>query len=124
MNREQTGTQNTWQKVELGDDVVAYLEVVPHGGREEVGVLDAIPFDQVTGSLGRIAGSIGNVIEKAGPSKASVELGFEFGIEEGKLVAMIARGSGKASLNTRKGDGGSKYYFPRHLYPASMLRSS
>jgi hypothetical protein len=74
------------------------LEVIPRGGREEVGVLDAIPFDRVVETLGQIANGIGAAVEKAKPSKATVEIGVEFGLEAGQVVALIARGSGKANL--------------------------
>ena len=89
-----------WQKVELpGEDSAdVYIEVLRGGGREEVGLLDSIPFEQVTEVLGSIAQGIGSTLEKTKPSKASVELGVEFGLKNGKLVALIARGSGKANL--------------------------
>lgn len=89
-----------WQRVTLpGEDGrQVFVEVVSRGGREEVGVLDSIPFDQITEVLGSIASSIGDTLEKARPTKASVELGLEFGLEAGHLVALIARGSGRANL--------------------------
>jgi hypothetical protein len=49
-------------------------------------------------SIEVIPRGIGETLERAKPKKATVELGVEFGIEEGKLVALIARGSGKANL--------------------------
>ena len=96
MNDERT----KWQKIKLtGEDSrQIYLEVLDRGGRQEVGILDSIPFEKVTEILGEIAQSIGNTLERAKPSKASVELGVEFGLENGQFVALIARGSGKANL--------------------------
>jgi len=94
----QRDERTDWQPVDLGGGAKAYLEVIPRGGREEVGVLDTIPFDQVVETLGQIANGIGVAIEKARPSKAAVEIGVEFGLEAGQLVALIARGSGKANL--------------------------
>lgn len=90
----QQDERTDWQPVDLGDGAKAYLQVIPRGGREEVGVLEAIPFEQVVATLGRIAKGI----EKAQPSKAVVEIGVEFGLEAGELVALIARGTGKANL--------------------------
>lgn len=89
-----------WQKIKLSeeDDRKIYLEVLDRGGREEVGILDSIPFEQVIEIMGEIAQGIGNTLEKAKPTKASVELGVEFGLENGQLVGLIARGSGKANL--------------------------
>ena len=86
--------------IKTADDSGAhvYLEVLDRGGREDVGLLDGIPFQQVTDLLGEIADHLGNTLRRARPSKASIELGVEFGIENGQLVALIARGSGKANL--------------------------
>lgn len=89
-----------WQKVEIpGEDSAdVYIEVLHSGGREEVGLLDSIPFEKVTEIIGSIARSVSSTLEKTKPSKASVELGIEFGLKNGQLVALIARGSGKANL--------------------------
>lgn len=89
-----------WQKIELpGEDKAnVYIEVLHRSGREEVGLLDSLPFEQVTEILGAIAQGLGNTLKKTNPSKASVELGVEFGLKNGELVALIARGSGKANL--------------------------
>jgi hypothetical protein len=89
-----------WQKFKLeGEDQrQIYLEVLDRGGPKEVGILDSIPFGQVTDILGQIAQRIGDSLERTRPNKASVELGIEFGLENGQLVALIARGSGKANL--------------------------
>jgi len=94
----QQDERTDWQPIELDDGAKAYLEVIPRGGREEVGILDAIPFERVVEALGQIANGVGGAIEKAKPSKAAVETGVEFGLEAGKLVTLIARGTGKANL--------------------------
>jgi Trypsin-co-occurring domain 1 len=93
--------QTQWQKIKLAgeDSRQIYLEVnVFSEGREEVGILDSIPFEQITETLSDIAQNIGNTLEKAKPSKATVELGVEFAVKNGALVAVIAQGSGKANL--------------------------
>ena len=89
-----------WQPISLAGDEgpQVYVEVVSRGGREEVGVLESIPFEHITEFLGGIASGIRDTLEKAKPKKAAVELGVEFGLEAGQLVALIARGSGKANL--------------------------
>jgi hypothetical protein len=92
------GERTDWQRVTGAEHKNIYLEVLLRGGREKVGILDGIPFDQVTGVLTEIAANIGEALEKAKPSKATIELGVEFGVEGGKLVALIARGSAKANL--------------------------
>lgn len=89
-----------WQRIELPSEGQGqvFLEVLHQGGYEEVGLLESLPFEQITELLGDIAHEISKTLEKAKPKKASVELGVEFGIKDGALVALIARGSGKANL--------------------------
>jgi hypothetical protein len=45
-----------------------------------------------------IADTIKASLDKAKPSKASVEFGLEFGYESGQLTAMIVKGASKANL--------------------------
>lgn len=89
-----------WQSISFPstNDDQALIEIVVLGGREEVGLLDTIPFERVASLLTNVAQMLGNTLEKVSPTKASVELGVEFGLKEGQLVALIARGSGKANL--------------------------
>lgn len=96
--REDRDTE--WQRIKLPseDEGQLFLEVLYQGGREEVGLLDEVPFDQVTSLLGDIANGISQTLGRSKPKRASVELGVEFGIKDGALVALIARGSGKANL--------------------------
>jgi hypothetical protein len=88
-----------WQLVSLpGKEDDVFIEVILRGGREEVGLAEAIPFERINSLLAQIAESMGAALEKAKPTKAVAELGIEFGLEAGKLVALIARGSTKANL--------------------------
>src|SRR5271166_2999694 len=90
-----------WQPITLpgeGDNRRLYVEAVLRGGREEVGTLQAIPFEQITDLLASLTTGIAECLEKTKSKKASVELGVEFGLETGRLVALIARGTGKANL--------------------------
>ena len=92
--------KTVWQKLSLpaAKERDLFIQVVVRGGREEVGVLDSLPIEQVTAVVTELAQLVGDALEKARPSKATVEVGLEFGLQEGKLVALIARGSGKANL--------------------------
>jgi hypothetical protein len=91
-----------WQPLLIpGSSGDLYIEVVPRGGRESVGILDSFPFDKITAMIFDVAEGIGNGLKAAKATKASVELGLEFGLQEGKLVALIARGSGKANLKVK-----------------------
>jgi len=92
--------QTDWQPIKLSgeDGQLIYIEVASQGGREEVGLSEAIPFEEMKKILSSIARSIGDTLEETKAKKAVVELGVEFGIETGKLIALIARGTGKANL--------------------------
>ena len=89
-----------WQKVNLGGERgrQIYLEVLDRGGRREVGILDSIPFEQVTQIFSELSQRIGDSLQKSRANKACVEIGVEFGIENGQLVALIARASGKTNI--------------------------
>lgn len=93
--------RTNWQRVALANEEHGrvYIEIAPRGSRERVGLLpDSIPFDRITGLIASIAEGIGNVLEKAGPRKVRVELGLEFSMEAGGLVALITRGSAEANM--------------------------
>jgi hypothetical protein len=64
-------------------------------------------WSQITATLGKIAAGLGTAIAKAKPTKASVELGLELGLESGALVTLIARGTGTANLKVTLEWGGS-----------------
>ena len=46
-----------------------------------------------------ISQTVKSSLDKAKPSKASVQFGIELGYESGQLTAMIVKGQGKANLN-------------------------
>ena len=59
----------------------------------------------IVANLGTIASSIERVshdmldaVRRAGPSKATVELGFGLAVETGQVVALFGRGRGEASI--------------------------
>lgn len=86
--------------VVLSNGVKLHIEVRPLGstGRQEVSLLEARPFKDLTDSIEMIAGEIGETLKKIAPQKGSVEFGIEVGIESGKLTALICKGEGKANL--------------------------
>ena len=100
MTRDTIEDATDWQPVSLGGEVEPslYIEVALRGGRERVGLIESIPFERVTSILTEIAQGVEGALTQALPKKASVELGVEFGLQEGKLTALIARGTAKANL--------------------------
>ena len=93
-----------WQPLDLGNGLRAYIEVPTRGpGAQdlEIGLLDAVPIEEITEMIARIGAAIGTALDKAAPQKASVELGLSFGLEAGRLVALIAQGSSEANLKVK-----------------------
>lgn len=60
-------------------------------------VLDHL--EDVKNAIEGISQTVKSSIDKAKPSKASVQFGIELGYESGQLTAMIVKGQGKANLN-------------------------
>ncbi|MEM7556556.1 MAG: CU044_2847 family protein [Cyanobacteria bacterium P01_A01_bin.84] len=83
--------------VQLDNDVNIMIEATLLGGEEEVD-FDFLPFEQVTNAVEVIANSMTQTIKKVQPSKASIELGLEVGLKEGKLVTLIVQNSAKANF--------------------------
>lgn len=93
-------SQTGWQPVMLDGDGTSrvLLEVVQRGGRENVSVLDSVPLEQITSVVTKLARGVLDAVVAAQPDKASVELGLEFGMESGSLVAIVARGTATANV--------------------------
>ena len=83
--------------IQLDNGVDILIETTMLGGEEEVD-FDFLPFNQVTRAVEAIADSMAQTIEKVKPSKASIELGLEIGLKEGKLVTLIVQNSAKANF--------------------------
>lgn len=84
--------------VDLGDGVIAQVEIAVTGtGREKVkaGVLS---FEAVSNAIAKMAEIVAVPIQAVKPTKATVKYGVEVGIEQGSLVAAFVRGTGKANL--------------------------
>jgi hypothetical protein len=82
----------------LDNGAVLKIEARELGGREKVGVLDAQPIGQLLESIEAIAASFGATVKRIAPHRAAVEFGVEVGVESGRLIALICKGSGKANL--------------------------
>lgn len=84
--------------VQIGDGLTIRIETASLGGREKVGILDSLPFQELMRGIEAVAESFGDSLKKIQPSKASVEFGVEVALEAGKLMAVICQGSGKANF--------------------------
>ena len=55
-------------------------------------------FERVTSTIESIVKAIAKPVNAAQPTKASVTFGVEIEVQEGFLVAALAKGTGKTSL--------------------------
>ena len=52
----------------------------------------------ITSSIERVSRDVLDAVRRAGPSKATVELGFGLAVEAGQVVALFGKGRGEASI--------------------------
>ncbi|MGZ3336840.1 MAG: CU044_2847 family protein [Isosphaeraceae bacterium] len=52
----------------------------------------------ITSSIERVSHDVLEAVRRAGPSKATVELGFGLAVEAGIVVALLGKGRGEASI--------------------------
>ena len=55
-------------------------------------------FDEIASTIEQISTRITESLQKAKPSKATVEFGIEVGVEAGKLTSCLVGGSAKATF--------------------------
>ncbi|MBE9067424.1 hypothetical protein IQ260_12230 [Leptolyngbya cf. ectocarpi LEGE 11479] len=87
--------------VELEDGSTIYVKVDAPMGRRDVsggGLGQTKSFERVTSSIENIVRAIAKPVNAAKPTKASVTFGVELEVQEGLLVAALAKGTGKTSL--------------------------
>jgi Trypsin-co-occurring domain 1 len=82
--------------VQLADGSIIKIEVA-QTGREDV-AFGVKSFASIEKAIERIIQAVSTPIQNAQPDKASVKFGLEIGIDQGSLVAVIVRGTSKASL--------------------------
>lgn len=92
----QSDIQSELVSVDLGDGIIAKVEVIDTG-REEVG-LSSLSFDSVTKTIAQISQLYATAIQQVRPTKATVKYGIAISIEQGSLMAALVRGTGDANL--------------------------
>ena len=90
-----TKTKTVKVQVDEATSIFVEARVVPGEG-EVIGGMQK--FEQVAGAIEKVAGMLTTAWEKAGPSRASVELNLEFAWQSGELLAMFVQGSTSTSL--------------------------
>ncbi|MGD1948906.1 MAG: CU044_2847 family protein [Leptolyngbyaceae cyanobacterium] len=87
--------------VELEDGSTLYVKVDSPMGRRDVsggGLGQTKSFERVAASIETIVKAVAKPINAAKPTKASVTFGVELELQEGLLIAALAKGTGKTSL--------------------------
>ena len=81
------------------DGRVVQLEIRESGPIEEdVRMKDFMSFDGVADSIEAISRRMMTTLANIKPQKAAVEFGVDIGVESGALTALIAKGTGTASM--------------------------
>jgi len=84
--------------VVMRDGARFQIEVRNAGGYQDVGVLDTIPFDDVTKAIESVGHALNATMDRIAPKRASIEFGLEVSFEAGKLTAVICQGRSTANL--------------------------
>jgi hypothetical protein len=82
----------------LDDSVDNQPEDADVSFKERDVLLKQFSFSHIEDSIQTVSNSVLNALKKISPSKVSVELGFEVGVKEGELTALLVKGEGKTSI--------------------------
>jgi hypothetical protein len=89
--------------VELTDGTFVRVEATSIGERKIN--LQTRPFEEVTRAIESLTKEIAETLHKVKPDRASVKFGIDVGIESGKLIVVLAKGSSGANLEITLGWG-------------------
>ncbi len=89
-------------RAELSEGLYLYIEASPVGpASDRQDVADRtrqFPFKQITDSVEAIAREFATALNRARPTKATIQFGCELAAEPGQLVVMLVKGTAKANL--------------------------
>lgn len=89
-------------EVRLPNGTVALVQAVEvdevDGGAQQVNWKKVFDLDQVTATLDGVARAVRSGVEKAMPSRTTVELGLSLAVKNGLLTTLIVDGRAQASL--------------------------
>jgi Trypsin-co-occurring domain 1 len=92
------GSRNV--KVTLANGATMHVEAAVIGGEQEVS-FEQLSFKGVSEAIEGISQSVMQALKKVAPSKVSVELALEVGIDEGALTALLVKVDSKANLKIK-----------------------
>lgn len=94
--------ESTVVQVSLPNGAVALVRAADLDGAgeaaEKVGWKSALDFGHVSGALEGIAQAIRSGLDKAAPTKTTVELGIELAVKNGELTGLLVNGQASTSL--------------------------
>jgi hypothetical protein len=83
-------------KLDDGGTMVIAAEQVGSALVADTGIVAKL--STITSSIEHVSRDVLGAIRRAGPSKATVELGFGLAVESGQVVALFGKGKGEASI--------------------------
>jgi hypothetical protein len=92
------GERTCTLKVKFDDGGTMFVVAQPVG---ETLVGDAgivAKLSTITSSIERVSHDMLDAVRRAGPNRATVELGFGLAVEAGQIVALFGKGRGEASI--------------------------
>jgi len=84
--------------VRLADGSTLKVEASPGEGRQKVASPPIFDLADASTTIEQTLVAMSDIVRKAKPSKASLELGFELSVESGKLTAVLVKGAAKANI--------------------------
>ena len=85
-------------QVKLPNGAVVGVEVAQTAEEDRRIALEAFSFDGVNHAIEGMVDTLWDTLRKVAPQKATVEFGFEIGVQNGQLTGIFIKGSGKANL--------------------------
>lgn len=85
-------------QVKLPNGAIVGVEATLAGEEDLRIALETFSFDGVTKAIEGMLGALWDTLRKVRPQKATVEFGFEAGIQNGQLTGIFVKGTGKANL--------------------------
>ncbi len=85
-------------EVELDNGSIIRIEATPLGGQQRIADIGLISFTDVTDTVEHIAQPMMAMLQKIKPRRGSIEFGVQVGVESGKLIALLVKGTGTANL--------------------------
>jgi hypothetical protein len=79
-----------------GETMVVVAELVGETMVATTGIVARL--GTITSSIERVSRDVLDAVRRAGPTKATVELGFGLAVEAGQVVALLGKGRSEASI--------------------------